>query len=152
MQQQSIHHILFSFFLHSKYSTGVTIGSTKWELTLKSKELKELIDALEKKSAENQLSLYELKTVYKRIKVEKPTASQVLEILELCSRGRNELSVEETVKCIWRELRSSDPMNPSDFNTDHYNCILKFASVRQSVGFTQEVFNEMLADGNQPNA
>lgn len=97
-----------------------------------------------------RLSQYELKTLLNRIKIQKPTAGQALNILRLCSCGRGEMSVHEIVKSIWHEMHS-DTMNTQEFHTEHYNYLLKFASERQDVNYTQKIFNELIADGIEPN-
>lgn len=93
-----------------------------------------------------------MKTLFHRIRIQKPTAEQALQILQLCSLGRIDLNVKEIVKSIWRELHSADAMNSNEFDTQHYNYVLKFASDRHDVNYTQAVFDEMIADSIQPNA
>lgn len=43
-------------------------------------------------------------------------------------------------------------MDEHEFDTEHYNHVLKSASDRRNVDFTQALFDEMIADGIQPNA
>lgn len=100
----------------------------------------------------NRLSHYELKTVFNRIKTQKPTAEQALKILQLCSYGRTGQNITEIVKSIWHELHSADIMNVHEFDTQHYNYVLKFASDRQDVNYTQSIFDQMIADGIETNA
>lgn len=116
--------------------------------------MSDIIDELTKKSVENgnRLLQYELKTLFNRMKSQKPTAEQVLKILELCSFGRTDQNVSEIVKSIWNELHSADSLNAHEFDTQHYNYVLKFASDRQDVILTQAIFDVMIADGIQPNA
>lgn len=86
------------------------------------------------------------------MKTQKPTAEQALSILQLCSFGRTDQNVTEMVKSIWYELHSTDIMNAHEFHTQHYNYVLKFASDRHDVNYTQAIFDRMIADGSEPNA
>lgn len=117
-------------------------------------ELDDVINELNQKSVanENRLSQYELKMLFNRIKVQKPTTEQALNILKLCSFGRTDPNVTEIVKSIWQELQSTDIMNAHEFDTQHYNYVLKFASDRRDVNYTQAIFDQIIADGNEPNA
>lgn len=116
-------------------------------------DLADIIDELNKiVSNENhshrRLSQYELKTLLNRMKILKPTAAQALNILQLCSFGRTDLSVREIVKNVWHELHS----DAHEFHTEHYNYLLKFASEQQDVNYTQAIFDELIGDGIEPNA
>lgn len=141
-------------FLLSNYASDATIGAIQSDNSLIKNELSDIIDELTKKSVENgnRLLQYELKTLFNRMKSQKPTAEQVLKILELCSFGRTDQNVSEIVKSIWNELHSADSLNAHEFDTQHYNYVLKFASDRQDVILTQAIFDVMIADGIQPNA
>lgn len=137
-------------FFRSNYATIGTINSDKLTQT----ELDDVIDKLNKRNDGNgiQLSQYELKVLFNRIKLQTPTAEQALKILKLCSADHTDSNVTEIVKSIWHELHSVDAVNAHEFDTQHYNCVLKFASDRRDVNYTQAIFDQMIADGNAPNA
>lgn len=113
------------------------------------KESVDIIDELNKIVANgNRLSHFNLKTLLNQIKTQKHTAEQVLNILRLCSFGCINQNVSDLVKSIWHELHSK---NAHQFQTQHYNFLLKFAGDQQDVNFTQAIFNEMIANGIEPN-
>lgn len=149
MSQCHTHNI----FLPSNYATDATIETKRSDELIKH-ELDDVINELNKKSVanRNRLSQYELKMLFNRIKTQKPTAEQALNILQLCSFGRIDQNVTEMVKSIWHELHSADNMNAHEFSTQHYNCVLKFASDRRDVNYTQAIFDQMIANSNEPNA
>lgn len=146
------HDFSSSLSLFSNFATDATIETIRSDKFIKN-ELGAVIDELNK-SVENgnRLSQYELKTLFNRIKIQKPTAEQALNILQLCSFGRTGLNISEIVKNIWHELHSADIMNVHKFDIQHYNYALKFASDRQDVNYTQAIFDQMIADSIEPNA
>lgn len=52
------------------------------------------------------------------------------------------------MKIIWHELEK----HGHEFHTEHYKYLLQFASVGQNVTQTQTIFDEMIANGIEPNA
>lgn len=137
----------------SNYATEATSEAIRSDKLIKN-DLADIIDELNKivsKHSHRRLSQYELKTLLNRMKIQKPTAEQALNILQLCSFGRTDLSVREVVKTIWHELHS-DNTNALEFHTEHYNYMLKFGSERQDVNYTQGIFDELIGDGIEPNA
>lgn len=139
----------------SYYATDTPVEVTRSDKLIRNpNELNDIINDLNKKGVANgnQLSQYDLKILFNRIKTQKPTAEQALLILKLCSLGRTDSNVTAVVKSIWHELHSADGLNAHEFNTQHYNYVLRFASERRDVGFTQAIFDQMIADGNEPNA
>lgn len=137
-------------FFRRNYATDAKIETKRSDEL----ELDDVVNELNKKTVTNgnRLSQYELKTLFNRIKTQKPTTEQALNILKLCSFGRTDQNVTEIVKSVWHELHSADNMDAHEFDTQHYNYVLKFASDRQDVSYTQAIFDQMIADGNEPNA
>lgn len=143
-------------YLFSNYATDATdatVGAIQSDELMK-KDLAGVIDELNKivpneNHSYRRLTQHELKTLLNRMKIQKPSAEQALNILRLCSFGRTDLSVCAVVKKIWHELQ--DIMNADEIHTQHYNYLLKFASERQDMKDTQAIFDEMIANGNEPN-
>lgn len=136
--------ISFRFsFLISDYATDAVPKSEQ------SKSLTEFIDELNGRVAKkNQISHHELKILLNKLRTEEVSDQQALDIIQLCTFGRTDQNVSETVKSIWNELKKHE----HDFDTQHYNHLLRFASEREDVALTQAVFDEMFADGIKPDA
>lgn len=96
----------------------------------------------------NRISQYELKTLLNKIETEKVSNEQALDILRFCSFGRLDQNLSETVKSIWYALEK----HGHELNIQHYNYLLQFASEKQDTILTQSIFDELIADGLEPNA
>lgn len=96
----------------------------------------------------NRITQFELKTLIDWIKIQKTTDKQALDILRLCSFSRINQNLNDNITTIWHELEK----NGHEFHTEHYNYLLRFASERQDVTQTQKIFDEMITNGNTPDA
>lgn len=140
-QIQFIFSFIFLHFNNSNYATNATVG--------KSKDLDDFIEELNDRVAnKNRISQYELKTLINWIKTQKVTDKQTLDILRFCSFGRIDQNLNDTITTIWHELEK----HGHEFHTEHYNYLLQFASERQDVTRTQTIFDEMTANGIEPDA
>lgn len=136
----------FPFFFRFLISNYVTDAVPKSE---KSKSLTGFIDELNEQLAKmNRISHHELKLLLKKLKTEEVSKQQALDVLRFCTFGRTDQNVSETVKSIWNELKKHE----LEFNAEYYNHLLRFASERQDDVHTQAVFDEMFADGIEPDA
>ncbi|XP_055323297.1 leucine-rich PPR motif-containing protein, mitochondrial-like [Sitodiplosis mosellana] len=130
-------------FSHT-YATDATVPKSD-----KSESMSDIIKELNNHVAnKNRISHHELKTLLSKLKTQDVTGRQALDILRFCAFGRTDQNVSETVKSIWYELKKQE----HEFHTQHYNYLLRFASEKQDVIHTQAIFDEMFADGIEPDA
>lgn len=144
---------LLLLLLRSKYTTDATVDTIPGSDKLITNELADIIDEFNRNVANgNPLTQYELKILLNRLKTQRPTADEALKILELCSYGRTGQKITKIVTHIWHELHSAGSINAHEFDVQHYNCMLKFASDRQDANYAHAIFDQMIADGIEPNA
>lgn len=94
-----------------------------------------------------QLLDSELKLILSTIKSQPIDSSHTLEILRCCSHAQTMQTQSHLVHNIWNELKQQN-----EFQVEHYNYYLRFATDKRDSKCAQNVFDEMVEAGIKPNA